>query len=173
MPVTKRPVVTRVALSTASFAPSDTRPAVLSFVAGRVDGSPERPQLLPLKLLDVELYRGARRVGRLARLRDVLPGRYAFGLTGRGPLGARLRPGAYARPRGRDARWAEGRRHASTSASGSAVALGLQLESARRARSATQHMSATETPTHLRENPFALARRSSPASGRRSVSTRT
>jgi Subtilase family len=95
VPVTQRPVVTRVSLSAASFAPSDTRPAVLSLVAGRVDGSPERPQLLPLKLLDVELYRGRRRVGRLARLRDVLPGRYAFGLTGRGPLGARLRPGAY------------------------------------------------------------------------------
>ncbi len=96
VPVTKRPVVTRVALSTATFAPSDARPAVLSLVAGRIDGSPERPQLLPLKLLDVELYRGTRRVGRLARLRDVLPGRYAFGLTGRGPLGARLRPGPYA-----------------------------------------------------------------------------
>ena len=95
VPVTKRPVVTRVSLSAASFAASDRRPVVLSLVAGRVDGSPERPQLLPLKLLDVELYRGARRIGRLARLRDVLPGRYAFGLTGRGPLGARLRPGAY------------------------------------------------------------------------------
>ena len=70
-------------------------PAVLAFVAGRVDGTRERPQLLPLELLDVELYRGARRVGRLARLRDVLPGRYAFGLTGRGPAGARLPRGGY------------------------------------------------------------------------------
>jgi hypothetical protein len=95
IPVTKRPAVSRVALSSASFKRSDTRPAVLSLVAGRVDGSPERPQLLPLKLLDVDLYRGKRRVGRLARLRDILPGRYAFGITGRGPLGARLRPGAY------------------------------------------------------------------------------
>jgi hypothetical protein len=31
----------------------------------------------------------------LARLRDVLPGRYAFGLTGRGPRGASLARGAY------------------------------------------------------------------------------
>ena len=95
VPVTRKPVVSRVRLSSSSFRASDTRPAVLAFVAGRVDGSRERPQLLPLELLDVELYRGARRVGRLARLRDVLPGRYAFGLTGRGPLGARLPRGAY------------------------------------------------------------------------------
>jgi subtilisin family serine protease len=96
VPVTTRRVVSRVALSPETFPASDAKPAVLSFVAGRVDGSAERPQLLPLALLDIDLYRGARRVGRLARLRDVLPGRYAFGLTGRGPLGARLRPGVYA-----------------------------------------------------------------------------
>jgi hypothetical protein len=93
--VTRLPVVSRVRLSAASFRASDTRPAVLAFVAGRVDGTRERPQLLPLELLDVELYRGSRRVGRLARLRDVLPGRYAFGLTGRGPAGARLPRGEY------------------------------------------------------------------------------
>jgi hypothetical protein len=28
-------------------------------------------------------------------LRDLLPGRYAFGLTGRGPFGNTLRPGGY------------------------------------------------------------------------------
>ncbi len=95
VPVTREPVVSRVRLSSRSFRASDTRPAVLALVAGRVDGSRERPQLLPLELLDVELYRGRRRIGRLARLRDVLPGRYAFGLTGRGPLGARLPPGEY------------------------------------------------------------------------------
>jgi subtilisin family serine protease len=95
VPVTRRPVVSRVRLSAASFRASDTRPAVLSFVAGRVDGSRERPQLLPLEVLDVELYRGRKRVGLLARLRDVLPGRYAFGITGRGPLGARLPKGTY------------------------------------------------------------------------------
>ena len=95
VPVTRLPVVSRVRLSAAAFRASDTRPAVLAFVAGRVDGTRERPQLLPLELLDVELYRGSRRVGRLARLRDVLPGRYAFGLTGRGPAGARLPRGEY------------------------------------------------------------------------------
>jgi hypothetical protein len=95
VPVTREPVVSRVRLSSRSFRASDTRPAVLALVAGRVDGSRERPQLLPLELLDIELYRGPRRIGRLARLRDLLPGRYAFGLTGRGPGGARLPRGEY------------------------------------------------------------------------------
>ena len=31
----------------------------------------------------------------MARLRDVLPGRYAFGLTGRGPRGGPLAKGPY------------------------------------------------------------------------------
>ncbi len=95
VPVTRRPVVSHVALSDESFAASDDEPAVLSLVAGRVDGSPEHPQILPLERLDIDLYRGSRRLGRLVRLRDVLPGRYALGITGRGPLGTRLSPGAY------------------------------------------------------------------------------
>ena len=95
VPVTRRPVVSAVRLSAKAFAPSDRAPAVLSLVAGRVDGSVERPQILPLARLDIELYRGARHLGQLVRLRDVLPGRYALGVTGRGPVGARLRPGTY------------------------------------------------------------------------------
>jgi len=95
VPVDRPPVVTRVLLSRANFRPNDQRPTVLTFVAGRVDGSLERPQLLPLSRLEIELYRGRRRLGLLARLRDVLPGRYAFGVTGRGPKGARLAPGRY------------------------------------------------------------------------------
>ena len=94
VPVT-RPVVSGVRLSQERFAPNDQSPTVLTLVAGRVDGPPERPQILPLAQLDVELYRGKRNVGRLVRLRDLLPGRYALGVTGRGPHGARLRPGAY------------------------------------------------------------------------------
>jgi hypothetical protein len=50
---------------------------------------------LPLARLEIVLYRGKRRVGTLVRLRDVLPGRYALGLTGRGPRGARLPKGRY------------------------------------------------------------------------------
>ncbi len=95
VPVTGKPLLTGVRLSNATFAPSDVAPAVLSLVAGRVDGRVDRPQLLPLRTLSIELYRGKRRVGTLARIRDVLPGRYAFGITGRGPRGARLPKGAY------------------------------------------------------------------------------
>ena len=89
------PVITRAALSAAVFGASDRKPAVLTLVAGRVDGPAERPQLLPLSRLEIELYRGKRRVGTLVRLRDVLPGRYAFGVTGRGPRGGRLPKGGY------------------------------------------------------------------------------
>ena len=89
------PTITRAALSREAFAASDRKPAVLTFVAGRVDGSAERPQLLPLARLEIELYRGKRRVGTLVRLRDILPGRYAFGLPGRGPRGGRLPAGRY------------------------------------------------------------------------------
>ncbi len=96
VPVTDQPLLAGVRLSSPSFAPSDAAPAVLTLIAGRVDGRPDRPQLLPLKTLQIDLYRDRRRRGRLARLRDVLPGRYAFGITGRGPRGALLPPGAYA-----------------------------------------------------------------------------
>ena len=95
VPVTGQPLLDGIRLSVAAFAPSDARPAVLSLVAGRVDGSVDRPQLLPLDTLTIDLYRGRRNLGRLVHLREVLPGRYAFGITGRGPRGARLAPAAY------------------------------------------------------------------------------
>jgi hypothetical protein len=95
VPVAGRPLLTGVQLSDAEIEPSDAAPAVLSLVAGRVDGRAERPQLLPLRTLSIELYRRGRRVGRLALQRDVLPGRYAFGITGRGPRGGRLPKGSY------------------------------------------------------------------------------
>ena len=49
-------------------------------------------ELRPVARLDVELWRSdGARIGLLARLRDLLPGRYAFGLTGRGPDGSAAR----------------------------------------------------------------------------------
>jgi hypothetical protein len=95
VPVTDRPLLAGVRLSRAEFAPSDVEPAVLTFAAGRVDGSPERPQLLPLRSLVIELHRGERRRGNLVRLRNLLPGRFAFAITGRGPKGVKLPPGEY------------------------------------------------------------------------------
>ncbi len=95
VPAAKRDLIPSARLSSRAFVPSDVDPAVLTVVAGRVDGSIERPQLLPLESLAIELYRGDRYVGRLALVRDLLPGRYSFGITGRGPGGKRLPPGAY------------------------------------------------------------------------------
>ena len=95
VPETGRPAVTAVSLSETSFRASDRNPAVLELVAGRVDGTPSRPQLLPLERLELVVWRAGRRLGTLVRLRDVLPGRYAFGVTGRGPGGGRLPRGAY------------------------------------------------------------------------------
>ncbi len=95
VPLAGARLVSGLVLSRRVFAPSETRPAVVAFTAGRVDGTRERPQLRALARLDVDLYRGGRLVGTLATLRDLLPGRYAFGLTGRGPRGARLQAGEY------------------------------------------------------------------------------
>jgi hypothetical protein len=85
-----------VRLSTHAFAPSDAAPALLSFVAGSVRRSGGEPDVLPLSRLDLELWspRGGR-IGLLARLRDVLPGRYSFGVTGRDPTGSVLPTGDY------------------------------------------------------------------------------
>ena len=94
VPLAKRDLIRSARLSSKIFAPSDVEPAVLTVIAGRVDGSAERPQLLPLEALRIDLYRGDRRLGRLALVRDVLPGRYSFGITGRGVDGRRLPRGA-------------------------------------------------------------------------------
>ena len=64
----------------------------LTVDAGRVTTTHGTPVIVPVARLDVELVG----VGLLARLRDVLPGRYTFALTGRGPTGRLLPPGAYA-----------------------------------------------------------------------------
>jgi subtilisin family serine protease len=95
LPGSEVPLVADVRLSARRFAASDRAPAVLSLRAGSVRVRGGRTQLQPLSRLDVELVRGNRRIGLLARLRDVLPGNYAFGVTGRGPRGARLPRGEY------------------------------------------------------------------------------
>src|SRR3954452_19071994 len=88
----RRPAeLTTVRLSQRAFTPSDAAPALLSFVAGSVRRSAAASDVLPLSRLDLELWSPAGgRIGLLARLRDVLPGRYSFGVTGRDPTGAVL-----------------------------------------------------------------------------------
>lgn len=95
LPVQGSALIGGISISARSFRASDRAPAVLTVQAGQVRDLAGRRQLRPVARLDVELWRAGERLGLLARLRDVLPGRYAFGLTGRGPRGATLAPGAY------------------------------------------------------------------------------
>jgi subtilisin family serine protease len=93
------PLLAGVRLSAARFAPSDASPAVLAFQAGRLLSGAGGASVQPVSRLDIELWdatgRKQSRVGLLARLRDLLPGRYAFGLTGRDPNGKVLPRGKY------------------------------------------------------------------------------
>jgi subtilisin family serine protease len=85
-----------LALSRRAFVPSEVKPAIVVVRAGRVIRSSHGNEVIPVLRMDVELSTAdRRRIGLLARLRDVLPGRYAFGLTGRGPSGRVLAPGPY------------------------------------------------------------------------------
>jgi subtilisin family serine protease len=84
-----------VRLSTERFRPSDSAPALLELRAGKLVERRGLSEVLPVSHLDLELWRGKERMGRLSRLRNLLPGRYTFGLTGRGPAGRRLAPGRY------------------------------------------------------------------------------
>ncbi len=95
LPAAAEPLLSDVQISTARFKASDRAPAVLSVRAGSVRDEGGRAQLRPLTRLDVELWRGRQRLGLLARLRNVLPGSYAFGVTGRGPRGGTLARGSY------------------------------------------------------------------------------
>jgi hypothetical protein len=83
-------------LSTHSFSPSDSAPALLTFQAGRILGASGRDEVQPVALLQLDLLRAdGTDFGTLVRLRDLLPGRYAFGLTGRSPAGNALGRGKY------------------------------------------------------------------------------
>ena len=85
-----------VRLSAKSFEPSDTNPSVLSLQAGRVRTVGGTSEVQPVQRLDIELWtQDGKRIGVLARLRDLLPGRYSFGITGRDPGGQRLKTGGY------------------------------------------------------------------------------
>ncbi|HLE99773.1 MAG TPA: S8 family serine peptidase, partial [Gaiellaceae bacterium] len=87
-------LISRVTLTPTDERVSDATPAVLGLVAGAVTVAPD-PQVRALDLLEIQLWRGTSFLGVLARRRELLPGRYTFGLTGRGPSGERLRGGKY------------------------------------------------------------------------------
>ena len=86
----------KVALSARRFSPSVTAPARLTVEAGAVVRGSGGVELRPVGRLDVQLWRAdGTGLGLLARVRDLLPGRYTFGLTGRDPEGRTLPAGSY------------------------------------------------------------------------------
>jgi hypothetical protein len=89
------PLLSHVTLSERAFKPSDATPALLSVQAGSLVAA-HGVQIEPVSRLDILLYDASGRyLGVLARLRDLLPGAYSFGITGRGPNSVRLAPGRY------------------------------------------------------------------------------
>jgi hypothetical protein len=88
-------LIAGASLSRRTFGVSESASAILTLALGRVTGTLER-QIEPAAKVDVELRNaGGHFLGVLARMRDVLPGHYVFGLTGRNPAGATLSPGGY------------------------------------------------------------------------------
>jgi minor extracellular serine protease Vpr len=95
-PPKAEPLIGDVRLSNRAFEPSSAAPAVVAFRAGRADSTAEGETVEPVALLTAELRRAnGKPLGTLIRMRNLLPGRYAFGLTGRSAAGKRLAPGAY------------------------------------------------------------------------------
>jgi hypothetical protein len=88
-------LLSHVALSKTSFPASDTSPAILTVQAGTLVRD-AGVQIEPVRRLDILLYSAAGKyLGVMARLRDLLPGSYSFGITGRGPTSAQLAAGRY------------------------------------------------------------------------------
>ena len=88
-------LISAASLSRRTVSASDSTAEVLTLGLGRVSGTWQR-RIEPASKVEVALWNAAGRyLGVLARMRDVLPGRYVFGLTGRSPAGATLAAGGY------------------------------------------------------------------------------
>jgi subtilisin family serine protease len=94
VPALEADLLTDVSLRQTGGRVTEQTPAVLELVVGAV-GAGAAPELRPVALLEVQLLRDGELLGTLARRRELLPGRYTFGLTGRGPSGERLARGGY------------------------------------------------------------------------------
>lgn len=91
-----RALIGTTQLSAPAFKPSDLSPAILLVQLGQVETGAAGLSLEPVVRLDIRLRnRAGGDLGLLSRLRDLLPGRYTFGLTGRGPNGGVLPAGRY------------------------------------------------------------------------------
>jgi subtilisin family serine protease len=104
LPLPARQLLGPVTLSKKSIRPSDSSVAVLSVDVGKIltidSADPAEPAkriaLVPAARLALDLWNEAgQRLGTLVVLRNVLPGRYSFGITGRSPAGADLEAGTY------------------------------------------------------------------------------
>ena len=104
LPAAPRLLLGQPTLSKRRFRPSDAVPAVLAVDVGRVvrvesssaDEPARVPAIVPVSRFALDLWNeSGQRLGTLATLTDVLPGRYTFGITGRSPAGADLEPGRY------------------------------------------------------------------------------
>jgi hypothetical protein len=92
----RAPLLGAVQLSERAFAPSETKPAILGVRAGAVRTIGGVDEIEPLSRLDVEVWTAeGERLGVIARIRNVLPGRFTFGITGHGPDGEPLTAGPY------------------------------------------------------------------------------
>jgi hypothetical protein len=88
-------LVGSVGISNWEFEPSSKAPSVVVFRAGRADPA-GNGSIEPVGLLEVEVWTlEGKKIGVIARLRDLLPGRYALGLTGRDANGKVLPAGTY------------------------------------------------------------------------------
>jgi subtilisin family serine protease len=93
-PMPRGSVLGRVKLSPAAFKPAQTF-ALLTVPAGRIRFG-ARPYVEPVSRLEIAVWtKKGKRLGLLARLRDLLPGTYTFAITGRAPTGEILAPGTY------------------------------------------------------------------------------
>ncbi len=89
-------LIASATLSDKEFTASDEAPTLLSVDAGRVVEEGGHVEIRPVRRLDISLsHANGSPIGLLVRVRDLLPGRYAFGITGRGPNGQALAAGTY------------------------------------------------------------------------------
>jgi subtilisin family serine protease len=92
-------LISRVHLSSSVLNAEAPAPALLTLRLGRLVESTHgtgRLEVTPVARFDADLVGpDGQPLGLLTRVRDALPGTYAFAVTGRAPSGARLEPGSY------------------------------------------------------------------------------
>ena len=89
-------LISNVRLSSSTLDTKVPAPSLLTVRLGRLAESAGTVEVTPVARFDAELVDAhGQPLGLLTRLRDALPGSYAFALTGRAPSGSQLPPGRY------------------------------------------------------------------------------